>query len=140
MRRVELIQPLPAPAVEAWEALIDTPRWPEWGVLVTAARGEFVPGSRWTMTLQGERGGARRTMRPRFVSMAGRQVSFETRILGGAVRILHVFDVEASGDGSVLKQTFEITGPLAAALWGPVRRGAEQFEELGRDLARRLGA
>jgi len=144
MLRIELTTALPASAEAAWAVLVDAERWPEWGRFVTSAEGEFVPGARWAMTLRPRAvGGAPRTMRPRFVSMeAPRSLAFETRIgTGWAVRILHTFVVEPAGsDAAVLRQCFEVTGLLRGLLGNPVRRGVVQFDELGADLARRLGS
>lgn len=141
MRRIDLRTELHAPARRAWEVLTDTDAWPQWGRLVTSARGELEPGARWTMTLRGRDGGGLRQMRPRLVDIeAPRRIAFETLIGGGwVVRILHTFVLEPDGpDRATLLQSFEITGLLVAPLWRPVRRGVVQFAELGEDLARRL--
>ena len=142
MRRIELSAALPASAAEAWRVLVDIESWPSWGRLATAARGELAPGHVWTVTLRGRDGGAPRQMRPRFLGVTPpRKISFETCVLRGwAARLVHTFSVEEAGpDRSVLRQTFEITGPLVVPLWPVLRRGALQFDELGEDLARRLG-
>jgi len=142
MRQIELVTRLPASAAEAWAVLIDVDRWPEWGRLVTSARGEFVPGRVWTMRLSGRDGGPPRFMHPRFVAMPRpRGLVFETRF-GGAwgVRLVHAFDVECDGpDRSLLRQSFDATGALVPLLWESLHRGMTQFEALGVDLARRLG-
>ncbi|MCP4873489.1 MAG: hypothetical protein GY898_32780 [Proteobacteria bacterium] len=139
MRRLELSTELPASAEAAWEALIDTSGWPRWGRLVVSAEGEFEAGSRWTMQLRG--GPGPRTMRPYFVSMgAPREIVFETRLGGGAVRMQHAFEVEARGGGSVLHQRFEATGPAVPLLWRWLRAGMLQFDQLGDDLAAQLSS
>ena len=124
---------------EAWDALVDLEGWPQWGRLVVAAAGEFVPGHRWTMQLRGSSGPS--TMRPYFVSMVPlRQVLFETRLgAGWAVTMRHSFELEAAGaERCVLHQRFEATGLLVAPLWRPLRRGMLQFDRLGADLAAHL--
>lgn len=139
MRRIELTTALAAPADRVWNVLMDLDGWSLWGGLVTSAAGELRPGARWTMTLRAEvDGGAPRTMRPRFVSMdPPRRVVFETLLLGAwFVRLVHVFDVEAEGDGAVLRQSFEATGLGVPLLWPMLRDGMTQFDELGDDLAR----
>ena len=139
MRRLELSTELPASVQEAWDALVDLEGGPQWGRLVVAADGEFVPGARWTMRLQGEGGPS--TMRPYFVSMEpGRSIVFETRIVTGwAVTMRHVFELEATGAARcTLHQRFEATGLLVAPLWRPLHRGMLQFDRLGEDLAARL--
>ncbi|MFT5686771.1 MAG: hypothetical protein ACI8RZ_007728 [Myxococcota bacterium] len=142
MRHLELSADLPASAEAAWAVLIDTDDWPSWGRLVVAAEGELVAGHQWCMTLGGGEGRPTRTLRPRFVSMVpGRQLVFETR-LGASwiVRMVHTFEVLPAGPtGSVLRQSFAITGLLVAPLWGVLHRGMVQFEALGADLALRLG-
>jgi len=142
VRRVELTTALPASQQAAWEVLTDTDAWPSWGGLVTSAEGALEPGAAWRMRLRPRHpGGPPRLMTPTLVSLEPpRRITFETRIAGGwAVRIRHTFELERSGpDACLLRQTFEVTGPLVAPLWPPVRRGVVQFEELGEDLARRL--
>ncbi len=137
MRRLLLSTPLPAGADRAWSTLIDTPRWPEWGRLVTSAQGELTPGARWRMTLADPP----RTMRPRLVSIAPpRKIIFET-IIGARffIRLEHVFEVESdSAERSVLRQSFSATGMMVPVLWGSLERGMKQFAALGDDLARRL--
>jgi hypothetical protein len=141
VRRIHLSTELPAAAAEAWQTLTDTPSWPAWGRLVTSATGAFDPGARWTITLRQTEEAKPREMRPRLISVrAPCELVFETEIARGwAVRIRHSFLIEPTGPHrSVLNQLFEVTGPLVVPLWKPVRRGIEQFGELGEDLATRL--
>ncbi len=139
MRRVDLSAELPASAEEAWALFTDTGSWPRWSHLVTSAAGRLEPGCRWTMQLRPQGNGKPRQMRPHLVSVdPPRELAFETRI-AGLVHILHRFVIEPRGAGrSALLQHFEISGLGVALLWGPVRRGVLQFDELGHDLARRL--
>jgi hypothetical protein len=141
VRRIELTAPLPASAADAWRALLDTEGWGRWGRFAPSARGALTPGSVWEVQLAGN--GPSRTMRPRLLSVdPGRELRFETRILGGlAARLTHAFVVEAAGEhASLLRQRFEISGPLVLPLWPILRDGAEQFAALGEDLARGLAA
>lgn len=138
MRGLELSTPLPASAEAAWQALVRLDGWPAWGRLVVSAEGVFEPGSRWTMQLHA--GGSRRTMRPYFVAMTeGERLLFETRLPG--VTMQHAFEVAPEGaERSVLHQRFEARGPLMPLLWRWLQPGMLQFDQLGEDLARHLGA
>jgi len=49
-RRIEVARAFEAPAADAWDLLIDTDRWPEWGPTLSAAavdggRGRIGPGA-----------------------------------------------------------------------------------------------
>ena len=142
MRRLELSSPLDASADEAWATLLDLDGWSRWGRLVVSAQGEFVAGSRWTMELVGHGGRKKRTMRPWFVAIQRPSIRFETRLIAGwAVTLRHEFEVQPTGPSrSVLHQRFEAEGLLLPMLWAPIHRGMAQFQELGDDLARHLGA
>jgi hypothetical protein len=136
MRHLELSAALPASAACAWAVFTDTARWSDWGHLVVSAHGAFVPGSRWTVTLDGGR-----RMTPYFVSMVpGQQVVFETRILSArAVSMIHTFDFIPDGpQRSILRQSFAVSGLLTKPLWFILHPGMIQFEAMGDDLARRL--
>jgi len=139
VRHLALSTPLDAPADAAWAVFLDTTAWPEWGRLVVAARGERVPGHRWTMDLVGAEGTPRQ-LRPRFVAEGpGRRLVFETRIAWWAARLVHTFRIDPVDDGSsVLEQEFVASGPLVVPLWPWLHAGMAQFSELGDDLAGRL--
>lgn len=134
MRRLELTTALPVEADAAWAVFVDTDRWSEWGRLVRSAEGAWEPGARWRMSLSGDR-----VMTPSFVEAGERRIVFET-VVGHAslARMEHRFDLEPAEHGSVLRQTFLVTGVLVPVLWPVLHRGMAQFDELGEDLARRL--
>ena len=141
-RHVTLSQALPASVGEAWGVLTDLDGWSRWGRLVTAARGELVPGAVWTMSLRTDVGRGPRRMTPRLLRADPPDfLEFET-VVGAAwlVRMTHGFHLDPTGPRScVLRQEFEATGVLVGPLWRWLEPGMRQFDALGEDLARALG-
>ena len=129
-----------APAELVWDILADLGRWHEWNPTYPQAAGQIRIGEVVTLTLALP-GQPPQALTPRIMDwVPNEQLHWQLKMMGGLIKTLRYFEIEALGEASTVVDNGEIFGGLMGPSLGKrmgrsVRRGFQAMNAALKDRA-----